>query len=103
MRNYDLTGIVLLFVLLFGVSCSKFRKIENPDWRVKYESALNYYKQKKIYKASVLFEQIMPIIRGLPEAEKGQFTLPIASITKSFTYWRLSNSEPFMKPMDVAV
>ncbi|MBX2962539.1 MAG: outer membrane protein assembly factor BamD [Cyclobacteriaceae bacterium] len=75
MRNRS-TGIVLLFVLLFGVSCSKFRKIEkNPDWRVKYESALNYYNKKDYYKASVLFEQIMPIIRGLPEAEKGQFYL----------------------------
>ncbi|MBL7844877.1 MAG: outer membrane protein assembly factor BamD [Cyclobacteriaceae bacterium] len=70
------SGIVLVLILLLAASCSKFRKIEkNPDWRVKYEAALRYYEKKDYYKSSVLFEQIMPIIRGLPEAEKGQFYL----------------------------
>jgi outer membrane protein assembly factor BamD len=55
-------------------SCSKFRKIEkNPDWRVKYEASLVYYSKKDYYRASILFDQILPIIRGLPEAEKVQF------------------------------
>jgi outer membrane protein assembly factor BamD len=63
-------------VLLIGVSCSKFRKIEkNPDWRVKYEASLGYYEKKDYYRASILFDQILPIIRGLPEAEKVQFYL----------------------------
>ena len=69
---------ILLFViiLLTGVSCSKFRKIEkSQDWRVKYEAGLNYYNKKDYYKASVLFEQIIPIVRGLPEGEKVQFNL----------------------------
>lgn len=61
--------------MLTSFSCStKFRRIEkNPDWRVKYEASLAYYEKKDYYKASVLFEQILPIIRGLPEAEKVQF------------------------------
>jgi outer membrane protein assembly factor BamD len=63
-------------VLLTAAACSKFRKIEkNPDWRVKYEASLNYYAKKDYYRASALIEQILPIIRGLPEAEKAQFTL----------------------------
>lgn len=70
------TGITLIIVLFIAVSCSKFRRIEkNPDWRVKYEAALAYYEKKDYYKASVLIEQILPIIRGLPEAEKAQFSL----------------------------
>jgi outer membrane protein assembly factor BamD len=66
-----------VLILVLGVSCSKFRKIEkSQDWRVKYEAALNYYNSKKdYYKASVLFEQILPIVRGLPEGEKVQFYL----------------------------
>jgi outer membrane protein assembly factor BamD len=57
-------------------SCSKFRKIEkSEDWRVKYEAGLNYYNKKDYYRASVLFEQILPIVRGLPEGEKVQFYL----------------------------
>ena len=53
---------------------SRFRKIErNQDWRVKYEAALEYYEEEDYYKASVLFEQILPIVRGLPEGEQVQF------------------------------
>jgi outer membrane protein assembly factor BamD len=66
----------IVFVSLIAVSCGKFRKIEkSQDWRVKYDAALNYYAKKDYYKASVLFEQILPIVRGLPEGEKVQFNL----------------------------
>jgi outer membrane protein assembly factor BamD len=69
---------VLLALALFSCSefslRSKFRRIEkNPDWHVKYDAALNYFSKDKYYKASVLFEQIVPIVRGLPEGEKVQF------------------------------
>lgn len=70
------TYFCLVLVLLIGASCSKFRKIEkSQDWRVKYDAGLNYYNKKDYYKASVLFEQIIPIVRGLPEGEKVQFNL----------------------------
>jgi outer membrane protein assembly factor BamD len=69
-------AICLVITLLVAASCSKFRKIEkSTDWRVKYEAALNYFSKEKYYKASVLLEQIVPIVRGLPEGEKVQFTL----------------------------
>lgn len=76
MRRH-LTIIVFFTVFLTGVSCSNFRKVEkSQDWRVKYDAALKYYNGKKeYYKASVLFEQIIPIVRGLPEGEKVQFYL----------------------------
>jgi outer membrane protein assembly factor BamD len=71
-----LSYFLFLLMLMAGVSCSKFRKIEkSQDWRVKYEAALNYYEEKDYYHASVLFEQIIPIVRGLPEGEKVQFFL----------------------------
>ncbi len=34
---------------------------------------MEYYQNKDYYKASVLFEEIMPILRGRPEAEQAQF------------------------------
>ena len=68
--------LYFILILFIGVSCSKFRKIEkSQDWRVKYEAALNYYNKKDYYRASVLFEQVIPIVRGLPEGEKVQFYL----------------------------
>lgn len=36
---------------------------------------MNYYSKGDYYKASVLFEQILPIVRGLPEGSKVQFHL----------------------------
>jgi outer membrane protein assembly factor BamD len=68
--------IGFLSVLLLFTSCGKFRKYEkSQDWRVKYDAGLNYYAKKDYYRASVLFEQILPIVRGLPEGEKVQFYL----------------------------
>lgn len=75
MRRVSVVFIVILG-LFAAFSCSKFRKIEkNPDWRVKYEAGLAYYAKKDYYRSSILFEQILPIVRGLPEAEKVQFYL----------------------------
>lgn len=68
---YFLAGLAII-----ASSCGKFRKIEkSEDWRVKYEAALNYYDDKDYYHAAMLFEQIRPIVRGLPEGEKVEFLL----------------------------
>lgn len=65
---------VLLLITLIVLSCSKFRKVQqSEDWRVKYEAAMEYYEQQDYYRAILLFEEIMPIIRGLPEGEMVQF------------------------------
>ncbi|MDH5381372.1 MAG: outer membrane protein assembly factor BamD [Cyclobacteriaceae bacterium] len=75
MRNRVYFTVVFSALILIFSSC-KFRKIEkSEDWRVKYEAALSYYEEEEYYKASVLFEQILPIVRGLPEGEDVQFSL----------------------------
>lgn len=66
---------VVGLILLSGCS-SKFRKIQrNEDWRVKFEAALTYYEKKDFYRAALLFEDIRPIVRGLPEGEEVEFYL----------------------------
>jgi outer membrane protein assembly factor BamD len=75
MRRVSYLIPFVVIVLILG-SCGNFRKIEkSEDWRIKYEAALGYYEKKDYYRASVLFEQILPIVRGLPEGEKVQFYL----------------------------
>jgi len=70
------TILSLILLVILNVGCSKFRKIEkSEDWRVKYEAGLNYYNKKDYYRASILFESILPIVRGLPEGEKVEFYL----------------------------
>jgi len=63
-----------LFLIIFLGSCSDFRKVQkSEDWNVKYKAAMEYYEDEDYYRASVLFEEIMPIIRGQEEGELAQF------------------------------
>jgi outer membrane protein assembly factor BamD len=83
-----IASVLLVFVL---ASCSKFRKIEkSEDWRVKYEAGLNYYNKKDYYRSAILFEQILPIVRGLPEGEKVEFYLAYCQYNER-TYLLASN------------
>lgn len=67
------------------VACSKFRKIEkSEDWRVKYEAGLKYYENEDYYRSGALFEQILPIVRGLPEGEKVQFYFAYSQYYQKF-------------------
>lgn len=64
-------------VAAVGLSaCSKFRQIQkSEDWRIKYDAGLTYYEKKDYYRSAILFEEILPIVRGLPEGEKVEFYL----------------------------
>jgi outer membrane protein assembly factor BamD len=71
-KAFILSGWIGL--MLIYTSCSKFRQIQkSDDWEVKYRAALEYYDKEDYYKASVLIEEILPILRGRPEAERIQF------------------------------
>jgi outer membrane protein assembly factor BamD len=62
-------------------ACSDFRKLQkSDDWEKKYDAAINYYKQGEYYKANVLLEQILPIIKGSEKAE-------IANFYYGYTYY----------------
>lgn len=67
-------GLILIIVLTLNSSCSKFRKIQKSnDWEVKYSAAMDYYEKEDYYKAGVLFEELLPILRGSKEAEKASY------------------------------
>ena len=70
-------SLIFLVVIMTAAGCaSKFRKIQkNEDWRVKFEAAMTYYEKKDYYRAALLFEDIRPIVRGLPEGEQVEFYL----------------------------
>jgi outer membrane protein assembly factor BamD len=69
----------LVLIILFS-SCNNFRKIQKSgDWELKYRAALEYYDQGEYFKASTLFEEIIPILRGRPEAERVQFYFAYAN------------------------
>lgn len=73
-KNPRFSLFLTLMLLIFASSCSKFRKIQKSnDWELKYRAAMEYYENQDYYHASLLLEEILPILRGRPEAEKAQF------------------------------
>ena len=65
---------IALALWLLVASCSDFRKIaKSSDWKEKYNAALKYYNEKDYYRATVLLEDVLPIIRGTKTAEEAQF------------------------------
>jgi len=74
-RNLRL-GVWMVIGALGLASCSKFRQIQkSEDWRIKYDAGLSYYEKKDYFHTAILFEEILPIVRGLPEGEKVEFNL----------------------------
>lgn len=81
---------VVALVLLLG-ACGNFRKIQkSEDWRIKYDAGLNYYNKKDYYHTAILFEEILPVVRGLPEGEKVEFYLAYCQYYEK-TYLLASN------------
>lgn len=63
----------ILLVFTFA-SCSKFQKIQKSGSIVeKYDAAVKYYKDADFYRAGLLFEELIPLMRGKKEAENTEF------------------------------
>ena len=78
-------------LLILDTSCTRFRRIQkSEDWRVKYDAGLNYYDKKDYYHTAILFEEILPVVRGLPEGEKVEFYLAYCQYYEK-TYLLASN------------
>jgi len=66
--------LALVLALPLLLSCSKFRRLQkSDDWEKKFEAAMAYYEEKDYYRASILFEEVLPLIRGTKQAELAQF------------------------------
>lgn len=66
------TYISLLLVLVF-TSCSKFSRLQKKgSVQERYNGAIEYYNDKDYYRAGVLLEDLIPLIKGTAEAEKTQ-------------------------------
>ncbi len=71
-RFARLLAIVCCFGLL--VSCSSFNKLQKTGTDdQKYKAALHYYEKKDWYHAGLLFEELIPVLKGSTESEMAQF------------------------------
>ncbi|GAB3574456.1 hypothetical protein GCM10027578_37140 [Spirosoma luteolum] len=55
-------------------SCSSFSKLQKSGTDdQKYKAAVEYYQNKDWYKAGLLFEELIPVLKGSTESEMAQF------------------------------
>lgn len=105
------TPILLVVTLFFIIgACSPFSRLQKTEnAQEKYLGAVEYYKKKDYYRAGVLFEELIPLMRGQAESEKiqfyyaycqfyqGQLTLSAYYFKKFYeTYPRSENAEEAM-------
>jgi len=79
--------LALFAVIVFLSSCSEYQKaLKSEDIAVKFVSATKMYEAKKYNKAIRLFEQIAPVYKGKPSAEK-MFYMYSQSLYKTEQYY----------------
>jgi outer membrane protein assembly factor BamD len=68
------------FSLLLALgSCGEFYKLEkSTNWDELYDAANRYYDKKEFNKAIILYERVLPVIRGSGKAEMAEFNYAYA-------------------------
>jgi outer membrane protein assembly factor BamD len=73
MKKLSLYFIPFFFVL-FLTSCGKFYKLEkSTNWEELYAAANDYYAAGEYNKAIILYEKVLPVIRGSERSELADF------------------------------
>ncbi len=79
--------LALFAIVLFLSSCSEYQKaLKSEDVGKKFDVATKMYDAKKYGKAIRLFEQIAPVYKGKPQAEK-MFYMYCQSLYKTDQYY----------------
>jgi outer membrane protein assembly factor BamD len=66
--------LILVIVLFSAIACSKFEKLRKSGTdEAKYKAAVEYYNLADFSKAGLLFEEVIPIIKGSTEQEMATF------------------------------
>ena len=75
MRKNNLASYFLLFTTILVItSCNKFSKLQKTgNDQQKYDAAMTYYKKGDFYHSGLLFEELIPLLKGSTESELSQF------------------------------
>lgn len=73
-KNTILFFFFLVLASSLLTSCSKFSKLQKSGTDdEKYKAALEYYQKGDFYRAGLLFEELIPLLKGSTESEMAQF------------------------------
>ncbi|WP_370627633.1 MULTISPECIES: outer membrane protein assembly factor BamD [unclassified Algoriphagus] len=72
--NMRLQYLNLLLVILLLGSCGPFSKLEkSTNWEELYNGANKYYQEGEYNKAIILYDKVLPVIRGSEKAELADY------------------------------
>lgn len=72
--KHQLTRILTFLLIILVSACGPFYKLEkSTNWEELYEAANNYYEAGEYNKAIILYDKVLPIIRGSEKAEMADF------------------------------
>jgi len=78
MRKFAFHILVLLVAFSLG-SCGEFYKLEkSTNWDELYEAANRYYQNEDYNKAIILYDKVLPVIRGSEKSELAEFNYAYA-------------------------
>ena len=67
-------SILLLLIILAASSCGPFNKLEkSTNWEELYAGANKYYQEGEYNKAIILYDKVLPVIRGSEKAELADY------------------------------
>lgn len=71
--------ILIFFASLLTFSCGEFYKLEkSTNWDELYEAANRYYDEGEHNKAIILYDRVLPVIKGSGKAELAEFNYAYA-------------------------
>ncbi|WP_339902190.1 outer membrane protein assembly factor BamD [uncultured Cyclobacterium sp.] len=71
--------ILIFFVSLLTFGCGEFYKLEkSTNWDELYEAANRYYDEGEHNKAIILYDRVLPVIKGSGKAELAEFNYAYA-------------------------
>ena len=74
MRFPRLISAALLASTLSLGACTGYQKLlKSTNVNEKYEAAIKYYEKGDYFRSGTLLEELIPLLKGRPEAEKAQF------------------------------
>lgn len=70
----QLKSLLFLSVLVLIASCGPFAKLEkSTNWEELYNGANKYYQEGEYSKAIILYEKVLPVIKGSEKAEMAEY------------------------------
>lgn len=74
LKSFLVNRLIICLLVIGSFSCSEFQRVQKKgDVNDKLNAAFKYYDKKDYYRATVLFDEVIPLVTGKVEGEKALY------------------------------